>query len=107
SKAKKNDTAKESARWAIGASAASARLRGRASVIHVMDREGDAYPLMAGLRASNERFVIRAFQERVVFEDGNEEDAVRLREALDKAEEHLEVEIPLSRRGKTKAPYPS
>src|SRR5207237_883103 len=50
-------------------------------------------------------FVIRAAQERVVFEDGNEEDAVRLREALDKAEEHLEVEIPLTRRAKGKTPY--
>jgi|SRR5882724_753957 len=61
----------ESRRWLEGAIDADALLRPRNAPIHVMDREGDSYALMAELVQQGLRFVIRmAGQKRKTQEDG-------------------------------------
>ena len=59
----------ESQRWIDLALEASARLVGRADVIHVMDREGDSYALLASLLGAGQRFVIRLNYDRVICSD--------------------------------------
>jgi hypothetical protein len=94
--ARQND--KESERWWEGVSEASARLKGRTEVIHVMDREGDAFVLLAQMAEAQERFIVRAAHDRnvgaeVVF--GTED---RLSDALQGATLVQEREVVLSKR---------
>jgi hypothetical protein len=75
-------------------------------VIHVADREGDAYPMFAALRERNQDFVIRAAHNRVLA-DG----AGKLRDALAPAPHVVERDVHLSARGgarppKTRATHP-
>lgn len=70
-RAKKNkgngtDLNGESRRWIDLALEAAARLAGRADVIHVMDREGDSYALLASLLGAGQRLVIRLNHDRIV-----------------------------------------
>jgi hypothetical protein len=60
-----NDEEKESLRWVRGVAAAG-RLFGERA-IHVMDREGDSYELLA--RFSPHRFVVRAAHDRRVLDE--------------------------------------
>ena len=85
----------EAQRWRAGADDAEARLRGRTRAIHVMDREGDAYPLLAGLATSGHDFVIRGAHDRLL--NGP---IRKLREAAQHAPTVIEREVQLSRRGK-------
>ena len=71
----------ESDRWHEAVESAETALADVETVIHVMDREGDIYGLMAPMRQHDHRFVIRAAQDRVV-EDEQEENT-RLFEALE------------------------
>ena len=66
----------ESARWLRAVDAVEEQLNGRVEAIHVMDREGDQYPLLASLMAGARPFVIRSFQDRRLAND----DERRLRE---------------------------
>lgn len=61
---KKNEN--EGDRWLANVEVAEQRLAGQVSVIHVMDREADAYDLMAGLIKGKRRFVIRASYDRAL-----------------------------------------
>jgi hypothetical protein len=56
----------ESTRWAQGVALCEKQTDGIASLIHLMDSEGDIYPLMAELVARRRRFVIRLGQDRLV-----------------------------------------
>ena len=97
SKAKRRDADKESARWDVGVRAVREVLgENRRKAIHVMDREGDAYPLLAAMVGRGDRFVVRSAQDRVVLADG---ERLLLREAVASAEARIEVEVPLSKRG--------
>jgi hypothetical protein len=95
---------KESARWARGVRAASARVADPARLVHVADREGDMYELLAELRTEGARFIIRSAQDRAV-DVGD----VRtyLRDAAQEAPTRYTIQVPLSRRAKVKWPrYP-
>jgi hypothetical protein len=59
-----NDPEKESLRWAEGVRVASAHLGGRASAVHVMDREGDSWELFEALVRTGVKFVIRLHHDR-------------------------------------------
>ena len=62
-----------------------------ASVVHLMDREGDDYEVLDALKRIDGRFVIRVQHDRLL-------DEQRLREAASEAPVLVEREVPLSRR---------
>jgi hypothetical protein len=54
----------EAQRWRVGVADAEARLAGASRAVHVIDREGDSYPLLAELARDRRDFVIRAAHDR-------------------------------------------
>jgi hypothetical protein len=88
----------EAQRWQTGVSESEARLAGGSRAVHVMDREGDSYPILARLTADGHDFVIRAAQDRLL--DGP---IRKLKEAAKFAPTVVEREVELSARRK-KAP---
>jgi hypothetical protein len=84
----------ESARWLRAVEAVERQLDGRVEAIHVMDREGDQYSLLAALDESKRAFVIRSFQDRRL----SGEDEARLRVVASAAKVTLRREVPLSPR---------
>jgi Transposase DNA-binding/Transposase DDE domain len=78
SKARRSDPTRESTRWQRQLAHVE-ELRGdRFEAIHLMDREGDIYDLVAYAVANEARFVIRAAQDRSIEDD----DCARLFDAL-------------------------
>lgn len=102
SAAKRTDREKESARWLEGVRLARERLGPRVEAVHVMDREGDAYPLLAAMSEARDHFVVRSAQDRIVLADG---ERLHLRNAVTRADGQVEVEVALSKRGDGKTPY--
>lgn len=90
----------ESARWLRAVNATEERLGGNVQAIHVMDREGDQYALLAALTEAKRPFVIRSFQDRRLAG----EDESRLRAAALAAKVRLRREVPLSPRRKIAGP---
>jgi hypothetical protein len=90
----------ESARWLRGVESAEEQLAGRVEAIHVMDREGDQYALLAALAEADRPFVIRSFQDRRLAG----EDEARLRATASAARVKLRREVPLSPRPHIKGP---
>lgn len=101
---------KESARWRRQVDAVEEAVGGRASLVHVMDREGDAYPLLCGMAESAMRFVVRLARERSVWEVDEEgmalddEDPIRMSEALLELPIRVEREVTLSTRRQSSMP---
>ena len=93
----------ESAQWLRGVEAVEEQLEGQAEAIHVMDREGDQYSLLAALVGADRPFVIRSFQDRRLAGD----EKARLREAAKAAKTALRRDVPLSPRPHIKAPKAS
>lgn len=95
---------KESRRWLEQVEVAADRLDEGTQAIHVMDREADAYELLAGLVEGGHRFVVRLGKGRNAFTaDGREEgDLADL--LARQARDLLEREVRLSRREKKTAP---
>ncbi len=89
----------EAQRWHKGVDDAEARLVGHARAVHVMDREGDSYPLLARLAAAGRDFVIRSAHDRVL--DGP---IRKLREAAQHAPTVIERDVLLSARRSTPGP---
>lgn len=95
---------KESERWWETVQEVSLRARG-ASLIHVMDREADAYPLLTQLQQNNHRFTVRLCKDRAVRTEESEEDTrLLLKEAVRKLEGLFEVDVPISRRSSSTIP---
>jgi len=90
----------ESARWLRGVETVEEQLAGRVKAIHVMDREGDQYALLAALAEADRPFVIRSFQDRRLAG----EDEARLRATACAAKVTLRREVPLSPRPHIKGP---
>lgn len=88
-------TPKESRRWHALVGDVVDRIDGRFEAIHVMDREADAYELLALLVARKQRFVIRQQFDRAVTFEGK---ALRTRAAMEGAPVLLEREVRLTRR---------
>jgi len=89
----------ESARWLRAVEDLEARLSERVEAVHVMDREGDQYALLAALADANRPFVIRSFQNRRLVDH-----ECRLGECASKATVRLRREVPLSPRRHIKGP---
>jgi len=90
----------ESARWLRCVDAVEEQIGGRAEAIHVMDREGDQYALLAALSEASRSFVIRSFQDRRLAG----EDEARLRAVACAAKVTLCRNVPLSPRPHIKGP---
>jgi Transposase DNA-binding/Transposase DDE domain len=90
----------ESARWLRGVEAVEEQLGSRVEAVHVMDREGDQYALLAALTEAGRPFVIRSFQDRRLAGD----DGARLRAAARAAKVTLRRDVPLSPRPHIKGP---
>jgi hypothetical protein len=95
------DPDRESLRWHDSAMMAGELLHGRANAIHVMDREGDSYELLAMLLEHEQRFVVRLSHDRRLGL-GRAAQQVKLFDALSEAPFFFEREVLLSRRGKSK-----
>lgn len=103
SKASGVETAKwkdrESQRWWRGMKASAEALSGCEEVIHVADREGDSYELLANLRATSQRFVIRVRADRRGREaDAPEGEWSTIKEVASTCQGCMERDVPLSRR---------
>lgn len=90
----------ESDRWLRTVERVEEQLGGAVEAIHVMDREGDQYRLLAALVQNGRPFVIRSFQDRRL----ENEDEMRLREAVCAARVTLRRDVPLSPRRHIKGP---
>jgi hypothetical protein len=96
---------KESARWGLQINEVEDLVAGRAPLLHVMDREADAYPLLSGMVERGQHFVVRVARERLVFElesDGiPSDDPLPLSHVLLELPTVLMREVPLRRRKAT------
>lgn len=90
----------ESARWLRSVEAVEERLAGQVEAIHVMDREGDQYSVLAAMEETKRPFVIRSFQDRRLAG----EDEARLRAVASAAKVTLRRDVPLSPRPKLFGP---
>ena len=91
---------RESERWIRGVETCRDHLS-RCVVVHVMDREGDAYELLAHLRQQEERFVIRSRHDRRLASEYGEPS---LRELAKQQPVVLTRDVHLSRRLESSAP---
>lgn len=96
---------RESLKWIRGVEACNEALAGRTKVIHLMDREADIYDLLARLVLLEVGFAIRVAQNRVVLDDDDE--TVRLFDALNEAGVSFKRNVPLSRRTKSTRQHPA
>lgn len=93
---------KESQRWWQTVEEVALRAR-NASLVHVMDREADAYPLLVQMRSGQHRFVVRMCRNRVVRSD-DDDTTEQLKSAVSKLEGLFEMEVPIARRAPSKIP---
>jgi hypothetical protein len=93
---------KESARWWQSVDEVSARAR-CPDLIHVMDREADAYPLLTRLVANQHRFVVRLCRDRAV-RTGDDEPTESLSNAVQRLQGRFALDVPISRRAASTVP---
>lgn len=96
---------RESARWWRGMEASGRALSAHPHVVHVADREGDSYELLARLVEAKQKFVIRVRVDRrgrAVEADDTSWSTVR--KVAANCDGVLERDVPLSRRIKKSAP---
>jgi len=91
-----SETQNEGDRWLDGVEAAEHRIGSELSVVHVMDREADAYDLIAALITTGRRFVIRSATDRWISREEN----LRLSDLLADARVTVERTVVLSKRTK-------
>jgi len=104
-RALREDPNNESQRWQRGVDEAERRVAGRAALVHLMDREGDAYELLSRMVHDGRRFVVRCGHDRVLTELGaDERTRLKLSDAAARASDVAEREVPLSRRGAPRTP---
>ena len=89
---------KLSRRWPASVTAARVRVGAARRAIHLMDREGDSYELLAALATHGDRFVVRLHYDRRVVPDGEAAAPGRLSEALPRTDVRIEREVALSPR---------
>ena len=104
-----NDTAgnpdREFLRWVRGVEASADALKACERVIHIMDREGDSYELMATILALNNGFVIRQrVNRRAQAADRDNSLWSTVKEVVRGCQGMMEREVPLSRRKAKGAP---
>lgn len=87
----------EGERWKRGVVAASKRARASSRLVHVADREGDAYGLLSDLVGNKQRFIIRAKENRAVEIEG--EGRTYLFDAAQETRQRYRLEVPVGKRG--------
>lgn len=92
-----NELEGEARRWEDLAGEVSERLATHAEVIHIMDREADAYPLLVSHFKQSRRFVVRVLHDRKLAED-QEAEVLKLFAALEVSQGVLKREVRLSKR---------
>jgi hypothetical protein len=95
---------RESKRWWRGIQASAVALAKCGRVVHIADREGDNYELMAGLLEAEQRFVIRVRVDRRGREPGQGHQWSTVKEIARGTEGMIERNVPLSRRRKASEP---
>lgn len=85
------ETDNEYARWGEGVEL-TRRCIANTQAIHLMDREADDYTLLCKMTASNERFVIRSRNDRILSDD------LRLRDVLNAITGSIERDVQLTKR---------
>jgi len=93
---------KESHYWREAIEACEARVAGRGSLVHLIDREGDIFELLTFLVQGSLRFVIRLGQERCA--ESADGEIVLLSEALAHAETLHTMDVVASKREEDKRP---
>jgi hypothetical protein len=93
------DPHRESKKWQEGALKAEQALASPAAVLHVMDREADAYDLLAWMCARGARFVIRVARDRKIDDD----EFTRLFESLQGAPSVFSSQVSITARARAKA----
>jgi hypothetical protein len=88
-------SAKESVRWMDGVRSTAERVGPGVRCIHVMDREGDSFAILADLVDGGHRFVVRGSLDRRL---APRDAGVHVREALDELSAEVFREVPLSPR---------
>lgn len=104
-----NDTAgkpdREFLRWVRGAEAAAEALKACESVLHIMDREGDSYELMATVNALQQGFIIRQrVNRRAQAAEADTAEWSTVKDVVSRCQGLMEREVPLSRRQAKGAP---
>jgi hypothetical protein len=102
--AKEDPTKSEALRWGELVEECERRIGHRADLIHLMDREGDAFPFLAQLAENEHRFVTRLAQDRLVTTDDTKKKIERLRDVVARADDVVTVRVPISERKAPKQP---
>jgi Transposase DNA-binding/Transposase DDE domain len=98
-------TDRESSRWWRGVTASADALKATQRVVHIADREGDSYELMAQMMAAQQRFIIRVrVDRRGRSVEAKDDEWSTVRQVASSSEGVLERDVPLSRRSKKSAP---
>ena len=96
---------REYTRWWRGIEASASLLKNCKKVIHVTDREGDSYALLAQMVMAALFFVVRVRCDRKAREPGSEDETwSTLKKVLSSAEGVIEREVPISTRKPRTAP---
>ncbi|MCU0659640.1 MAG: IS4 family transposase [Polyangiaceae bacterium] len=93
---------KESERWPQQVALCRNAIGSCANVIHVADREGDAYPFLAEMLSSRDRFVVRLARDRHVFEDEWDDEGLSISETWLDTVIKTTLDVPVAGRGKDK-----
>lgn len=91
------DESRESTRWLKQIKAVEELVDGRAKLIHVIDREGDAFPLLSAMCQAEIQFVVRCARDRTAREEGGEV-REKVSAIVARAHDEFTMEVPLSRR---------
>lgn len=94
---------KESARWFQQVEAVEQLVAGRAHLVHVMDREADAYELLSCMTARSRRFVVRLRTDRTA-RDPETLLPSHVLSLTEQAANVVLVEVPISRRASSPVP---
>ena len=93
-----NDADKESRRWFAQVTLARERVGEAAQLVHLADREGDAYPFLVKMQAAGDRFVVRMARDRIARSEDDPDLEEKVRALLGRAETIVELDVPLARR---------
>jgi hypothetical protein len=93
-----NDAEKESLRWFAQVTLARERVGEAAQLVHLADREGDAYPFLAKMQAAGDRFVVRMARDRIARSEDDPDLQEKVRALLGRADNLVELDVPLARR---------
>lgn len=94
---------KESQRWWNQVQKTEEQVCSRAQIIHVMDREADAFPLLASMSTHAVRFVVRLARDRIA-RAGDDAPNDKLRHLVAQAEEVFTLQVPVTERRAKRAP---